>query len=221
MIYIAVLIISIGVLMLLYAWRKSVEQPGRMLARGGIHYRYRPVLRTASPASHRSAQGGRSGERARSPLRESRQGAGRRQQASRPPPDENSATPTGQRAIDSRPASREIRGRQLSARGILYLDQERRFPYMTKNYSEIPPGQYNDLRRIGRGTITVGQKRFTLHCGEVNYSYSARDLDQILFKPDGLALVPLRFDRPIPLFLTREVDKIKGFIKRHATVRSQ
>lgn len=255
MIYLAAIVIAVGVIMLLYAWRKSVERPGspsrasiRHLRRQFYPYRQAapPLARPPIARRERDPQAPRQAPRyiqtrARAAPQEGdppspHLAAGRFPQEQFPesqfPQRQFSQGRFPERRFSERgqsegePAAREgdrrvIQGRQLRARGILYMDQERRFPYTARNWSEIPASQYSELRRIGEGTITVGRRRFVLHSGEVSYSYSTHDLDQILFKSSGLALVPLRFDRPVPLFLTKEADRVKGFIKRHATVRSQ
>ena len=77
-----------------------------------------------------------------------------------------------------------------------------RFPRTIGRRGEIPTRIFSELRRVGNGTLILEGSSFLIHCGNTSYSYSAGDMDQILFQGSGLALVPIHPDRPIPLFLT-------------------
>ncbi len=109
---------------------------------------------------------------------------------------------------------------QLIVSGMLYLDHARRIPAQLDRRGEIPTRIFSGLRRIGTGTLILEDTSFLIHCGNASYAFSAGDLDQILFQSSGVALVPIHPDRPIPLFLTREVERVKHYIKRNARIRA-
>ena len=109
---------------------------------------------------------------------------------------------------------------QLVVTGILYLDHGRRIPGQLGRSGEIPARVFAELRRIGNGTLILENSSFLIHCGNASYSYSTGDMDQILFQGSGLALVPIHPDRPIPVFLTRDVARVKAYIKKNARIRA-
>lgn len=109
---------------------------------------------------------------------------------------------------------------QLVVTGMLYLDHGRKIPGQLGRRGEIPTRVFSELRRIGTGTLILENSSFLIHSGNTSYSYSAGDMDQILFQGSGLALVPIHPDRPIPVFLTREVAAVKAYIKKNARIRS-
>lgn len=109
---------------------------------------------------------------------------------------------------------------QLIVSGMLYLDHARRIPTQLDRRGEIPTRIFSGLRRIGTGTLILEDTSFLIHCGNASYAFSAGDLDQILFQSSGVALVPIHPDRPIPVFLTREVERVKHCIKKNARIRA-
>ena len=66
--------------------------------------------------------------------------------------------------------------------------------------------------------MIVNGSSFLIHCKNTSYSYSAGDLDQILFQSDGVALIPIAFDQPTALFLTQESNELKRYIKKNARI---
>lgn len=109
---------------------------------------------------------------------------------------------------------------QLIVPGTLYLDHGRKIPDQLGRGGDLPARLFSELRRIGKGTMILESGRFLIHSGNASYSYSAGDLDQIVFQPGGLALVPIPSDRAIPVFLTPRVDEIKAHIKKNARIRA-
>ncbi len=109
---------------------------------------------------------------------------------------------------------------QLIVTGVLFLDHGRKIPGQIGRRGEIPTRIFSELRRVGNGTLILEGSSFLIHCGNTSYSYSAGDMDQILFQGSGLALVPIHPDRPIPLFLTGDVSAVKAYIKQNARIRS-
>ncbi|MEQ9365477.1 MAG: hypothetical protein RIF32_14620 [Leptospirales bacterium] len=109
---------------------------------------------------------------------------------------------------------------QLVVTGVLYLDHGRKIPGQLGRRGEIPTRIFSELRRVGNGTLILENSSFLIHSGNTSYSYSAGDMDQILFQGGGLALVPIHPDRPIPVFLTAEAASVKAYIKKNARIRA-
>ncbi|MCB1324738.1 MAG: hypothetical protein H7A21_19085 [Spirochaetales bacterium] len=109
---------------------------------------------------------------------------------------------------------------QLIVTGVLYQDHGRRIPHQVGRFGELPVRFFSEMRRVGSGTMILERSNFRIHCGNASYSYSAGDLDQIVFQESGVALVPVLPDRPVPVFITREARSVKSFIKKHARTRT-
>jgi hypothetical protein len=108
----------------------------------------------------------------------------------------------------------------LVVRGVLYLDRGRRLERMLGHAPETLERLFSELTRIGPATLSADGGGFLIHSGNASYSYSASDLDQIIFQAGGVALAPAQTDRPCALFLCEESDRIKDYIKRRARVRA-
>ncbi|MCB1308201.1 MAG: hypothetical protein KDK30_08490 [Leptospiraceae bacterium] len=109
---------------------------------------------------------------------------------------------------------------QFITRGVLYQDHGRRIPGRIGRVEDMPVRYFQELRRVGRGTLIIEGSTFMIHCGNASYSYSAGDLEQIVFQPGGVALVPLLPDRPVPVFITHDSEGVKKYIKRHARIKA-
>lgn len=110
---------------------------------------------------------------------------------------------------------------QLIATGILYLDHGRQLPRRGGDFSEGPVGVLSEVKRIGSGTMILEGTSFLIHCDNTSFTYSAGDLDQIIFQKKGIVLVPLLAGRPVPVFITEEAERIRSFIKKHARIQTR
>jgi hypothetical protein len=118
---------------------------------------------------------------------------------------------------ETTPAARE---ESLVVRGVLYLDRGRRLERMIGHAPESLERLFSELTRIGPATLSADGGGFLIHSGNASYSYSASDLDQIIFQSGGVALAPAQSDRPCALFLCEESERIKDYIKKRARVRA-
>lgn len=113
-----------------------------------------------------------------------------------------------------------LKSEQLITKGILFLDKGRRLPGMMGKFSELPVRFFDELRRIGTGNLIIEEGAFIVRSGNATYHYSIGDLDQILFQPSGVALVPVLPDRSVALFITKEAEAIRSFMKEHVRMKS-
>lgn len=118
---------------------------------------------------------------------------------------------------ETAPTARE---ESLVVRGVLYLDRGRRLERMIGHAPESLERLFSELTRIGPATFSADGGGFLIHSGNASYSYSASDLDQIIFQSGGVALAPAQTDRPCALFLCEESERIKDYIKKRARVRA-
>lgn len=118
---------------------------------------------------------------------------------------------------ETTPAARD---ESLVVRGVLYLDRGRRLERMIGHAPESLERLFSELTRIGPATLSADGGGFLIHSGNASYSYSASDLDQIIFQSGGVALAPAQTDRPCALFLCEDSERIKDYIKKRARVRA-
>lgn len=110
---------------------------------------------------------------------------------------------------------------QMVVTGILYLDHGRRLPLRAGQFAEGPVGVLSEVKRIGNGTMILEGTSFLIHCDNTSFTYSAGDLDQIIFQKKGIVLVPLLAGRPVPVFITEEAERIRAFVKKHARIQTR
>ena len=117
----------------------------------------------------------------------------------------------------------EVPGRpeQLITTGILYLDHGRRLPRQAGGIVDRPVGVLSEVKRIGTGTMILEGTSFLIHCDNTSFTYSAGDLDQIIFQKKGVVLVPLLAGRPVPVFITEAADQVRSFVKKHARIETR
>ena len=91
---------------------------------------------------------------------------------------------------------------------------------MLGKFEELPVRFFDELRRVGSGNLIIEEGAFIIRSGNATYHYSIGDLDQIIFQPTGVALVPIMGDRSVALFITEDAQKIREFIKEHVRMKS-
>ncbi len=104
--------------------------------------------------------------------------------------------------------------------GVLFLDQGRQIQFQAGKMQDSPLRFFQELKRVGKGTLTLQGSNFRIDTAHATHNYSAPDLEQILFLHRGVALVPSNRSLPVPVFLTDTPDQVKEFIKRHSRLRA-
>lgn len=104
----------------------------------------------------------------------------------------------------------------LTIQGSLYLDYGRRIFRMQPGAAEQLLKIFPELKRIGPATLSVEPGAFRILCGHAIYSYTASELEQILFQPGGLALLPASAATPAPLFLSERAAEVRLYLKKRA-----
>ena len=74
------------------------------------------------------------------------------------------------------------------------------------------------LRREGRAYLVVNKDKIELKTKNALYTYSAREFEEFVFYPSGVALVPLISSRPNYIFLASNIQQLKSYIKEHSHV---
>lgn len=104
--------------------------------------------------------------------------------------------------------------------GVLFIDRSRQIHVHADRLKNSPLNFFQELKREGKGTLTVQGKNFRIDTANASHNYSASDLEQILFLQKGLALIPMNKSSSVPVFITDRPDEIKDFIKRHSRLRN-
>lgn len=106
----------------------------------------------------------------------------------------------------------------ITVQGTLYLDYGRRIFRLQSGDGDQMLKLFPELKRIGAGTMSIDAAAFRILCGPAIYSYTASELEQILFQSGGLALLPSSPAAPAPLFLTDQFEQVRQYLKRRAQV---
>lgn len=112
----------------------------------------------------------------------------------------------------------EKKNEQLIVTGVLFLDHGRQIQYRAGTMPENPESFFSEMKRVDQGSLILQGPRFQIVCGNANYQYGASELEQILFIKGGIALIPLSQKRPVPVFLTEDMDRVRSYVERYSTV---
>lgn len=107
----------------------------------------------------------------------------------------------------------------LVVNGVLFLDHGRHVPIRAGSTS-LPPRMFAEMRRAGEAVLSIQGSQFLIQCQGASYGSSSAELEQIIFQEGGVAFVSVLPERPVLVFLTSESERVKAFIKKHASVRT-
>ncbi len=104
----------------------------------------------------------------------------------------------------------------IRLQGFFYLD--------VGHFSRTPQSQregvslssYTGISRVGPGELQVHGSLFLIDSANVRYTYPAEELDQLLFEENGLALIPKNTRQPAAIFLSDGIMKVQSYVKSHA-----
>ncbi len=102
---------------------------------------------------------------------------------------------------------------KLKIPGLLFTDNKGKIPFEQKHLKEIPlsDSSFDDLKRIGEGTLNEENGRFIFQVKNQSFTYEANDLKQIVFLDGAVVFLPSRSDLPSPVFFTDSADELKAF----------
>ena len=100
-------------------------------------------------------------------------------------------------------------------KGSLYLDYLKKIPYEVKDIQkmELTEDMFRMLRRVGHSSIKKHTNGFTISALNSHYNYNFLDIGSILFYKEGFILCPNKKNYPIAIFLTKNVDEFKDYLK--------
>ena len=102
---------------------------------------------------------------------------------------------------------------KLKIHGLLYTDSKGKIPFDQKHLKEIPLSDsfFDDLKRIGEGSLNEENGRLIFQVKNQSFTYEPNDLKQIVFLDDAVVFLPSRTDLPSPVFFTDSADELKAF----------
>ncbi|TQE65650.1 LIC_11490 family protein [Leptospira noguchii] len=109
----------------------------------------------------------------------------------------------------------EIREVRFEIEGILYLDQNREFPFekLADKKENLTPDKWKGLKRIGPGKLNESRDSFSFEALNSSYKYSFSEIEKILFFDEGIVLIPSKTNYPVPLFFTKETSHLKSYLE--------
>jgi hypothetical protein len=102
---------------------------------------------------------------------------------------------------------------RLSIQGLLFTDVKGKIPFEEKHFKEMQfnESSFDDLKRIGEGVLNEENGRLIFQVKNQSFTYEPRDLRQIVFLDEAVVFLPSRNDLPSPVFFTDSADELKAF----------
>ncbi|NCN08743.1 MAG: hypothetical protein GW938_02740 [Leptospira sp.] len=102
---------------------------------------------------------------------------------------------------------------RLSIQGLLFTDTKGKIPFEEKHFKELQfnESSFDDLKRIGEGVLNEENGRLIFQVKNQSFTYEPRDLKQIVFLDEAVVFLPSRNDIPSPVFFTESADELKAF----------
>ncbi|XDD45722.1 hypothetical protein AB3N60_13530 [Leptospira sp. WS39.C2] len=99
--------------------------------------------------------------------------------------------------------------------GTLYLDHSGKLSFGegSGDLDAMEDGLRN-FKRIGSGNLSEDNGRFLFHSGNVTYTYTPDELDQVVLHNQGIVFLLKDQKSPRPVFFTKEIDTFKEFLKQ-------
>ncbi len=115
-----------------------------------------------------------------------------------------------------RGASQESKGPPpLALQGILFLKPDRSMPEsgaLSREGEQV----LGAVRRVGEATVFVESGRFLIRAGDASFSYSAADLEEVVFEQGGFSFIPVDRSRPVPVFLSERPDELRNYLRANS-----
>ncbi|MCG6145987.1 LIC_11490 family protein [Leptospira bandrabouensis] len=103
--------------------------------------------------------------------------------------------------------------------GTLYLDYSGKLTFgeESSDLESMEDGLKN-FKRIGSGSLREENGKFLFHSGNVTYTYTPDELDQVVLHNQGIVFLLKDMKAPKPVFFTKDIDTFKDFLKQAALV---
>ncbi|TGM57346.1 hypothetical protein EHQ91_00380 [Leptospira biflexa] len=101
--------------------------------------------------------------------------------------------------------------------GTLYLDHSGKLLFGEEsNDLDLMENGLRNFKRVGNGNLREDNGRFLFHSGNVTYTYTPDELEQVVLHNQGIVFLLKDIKSPRPVFFTKEIDTFKEFLKQAA-----
>lgn len=99
--------------------------------------------------------------------------------------------------------------------GTLYLDHSGKLSFGEESQDlDVMEDGLRNFKRVGSGNLREEKGRFLFHSGNVTYTYTPEELDQVVLHNQGIVFLLKDTKSPRPVFFTKEIDTFKEFLKQ-------
>ncbi|TGL10350.1 hypothetical protein EHQ96_12600 [Leptospira levettii] len=101
--------------------------------------------------------------------------------------------------------------------GTLYLDHSGKLSFGEDSIDlDVMEDGLRNFKRVGNGNLREENGKFLFHSGNVTYTYTPEELDQVVLHNQGIVFILKEPKSPRPVFFTKEIDTFKEFLKQAA-----
>jgi len=125
--------------------------------------------------------------------------------------------PTGDGSLEQEPPTPKESRFQIE--GTLFLDYSGKLTFgeESSDIDSLEDGLKN-FKRIGSGSLREENGKFLFHSGNVTYTYTPEELEQVVLHNQGIVFLLKDTKAPKPVFFTKDIDTFKDFLKQAALV---
>lgn len=122
-------------------------------------------------------------------------------------------TDTGNLELEPTPAAES----HFAIDGTLYLDHSGKLLFgEDSNDLDLMEDGLRNFKRVGQGNLREEKGKFLFHSGNVTYTYTPDELEQVVLHNQGIVFLLKDVKSPRPVFFTKEIDTFKEFLKQAA-----
>lgn len=107
---------------------------------------------------------------------------------------------------------------KLIVKGLLFLDSKGKLPLDKQEFSALDLSEeaFQELRRIGEGGLLEESGKLIFRVKNISYTYEPRDLREVVFYDEAVVFLPTRNDYATVVFFTEGTEEIRAFFAQAA-----
>lgn len=104
----------------------------------------------------------------------------------------------------------------IELNGLLFLDYSRNIPFQSKELKTIDwqESAFHNFRRIGIARIQHKNNSFRLITVNLSHEYTFSEIEEVIFYDEAFSIIPKERILPIPIIFSEEVGKLKAIVDR-------
>lgn len=98
--------------------------------------------------------------------------------------------------------------------GILFIDFSRKIPHGSKKIknTDWKEDAFTNFKRVGKVRMFQEEGIFQFTTGQLTHTYKVEELEQIVFYEKAFSFIPSSLNLPVPVFFTDELLKFKEYL---------